>query len=145
MFWMRNKKIIFWYSLLTKVLSICSLGQVNFLWNSHLLVPVQVSNHLSLYRSASRRLKSTSDEKQYDIPTTDQMRGKADPLHDTLQRTGDTFQATAVTMLSQEETNIYILKYGLTGFKLQSGIRVIGPIAVFPRSMFHWNVRQPSS
>ena len=72
------------------------------------------------------------------------MRGKADPLHDTLQRTGDTFQATAVTMLSQEETNIYILKYGLTGFKLQSGIRVIGPIAVFPRSMFHWNVRQPS-
>ena len=84
---------------------------------------------------------SSGTGKDTDIPTAEDVRGKANPLHDPLQRTGDSFAQTKVTMCSQEEENIYILKYGTVGFKLQTGIRVIGPIAVFPRSMFHWNVR----
>ncbi|XP_041349777.1 NADH dehydrogenase [ubiquinone] 1 alpha subcomplex assembly factor 3-like isoform X2 [Gigantopelta aegis] len=47
-----------------------------------------------------------------------------------------------IHMLSKEDdANIYIEAYSPEGFKLSSGFRILGPCAVFPRSILHWNVK----
>jgi NADH dehydrogenase [ubiquinone] 1 alpha subcomplex assembly factor 3 len=49
---------------------------------------------------------------------------------------------TTVSVLNQEQDRgIFIDSYSCLGFLLSTGIRVIGPCAVFPRSVLHWNVR----
>lgn len=49
---------------------------------------------------------------------------------------------STVTILNQEqEEGIFIDSYSNIGFKLNNGIQIIGPCAVFPRSVLHWNVR----
>ncbi|KAL5013304.1 hypothetical protein ScPMuIL_007574 [Solemya velum] len=51
------------------------------------------------------------------------------------------YSKTSMTMLSQEDdANIYIEAYSPLGFRLNSGFRIFGPCAVFPRSILHWNV-----
>lgn len=49
---------------------------------------------------------------------------------------------TTVEILNHEQDgNIYIDSYSQIGFRLNSGLRVMGPCAIFPRSVLHWNVR----
>lgn len=92
------------------------------------------------YRAACKRFKTTDDGKDSDLSSTENFRGKNSPLHDQMQRGGE-YSRTNIEMLSDQDDNIYLLKYGVTGFKLQSGVRIVGPIAVFPRSVMHWNVK----
>lgn len=103
------------------------------------------------YRAACRRHRSSAapppegaegaEERIKGIPTKEELRSQGSPLQDSLQRTGD-YKQTDIKMLSQEEgEKIYILRYGVTGFKLQSGLRILGPMAVFPRSILHWNIQ----
>ena len=48
---------------------------------------------------------------------------------------------TTVTILNKEQDGgIFIDAYSNQGFRLNTGFRVIGPCAVFPRSILHWNV-----
>ena len=47
---------------------------------------------------------------------------------------------TQVTILNQEQDGIYMSAYSSMGFRLADGMRVVGPCAVFPRSILHWNV-----
>jgi len=48
---------------------------------------------------------------------------------------------TTVTLLSQEQDEgIFMDSYSTVGFKLNSGIRIMGPCVVFPRSVLQWNV-----
>ena len=62
----------------------------------------------------------------------------------TIDDDGDTVPdelKTTVTILGQDsDDGIFIESYSPMGFKLTSGIRVMGPCAVFPRSILHWNV-----
>lgn len=47
----------------------------------------------------------------------------------------------SVQMLSQEEDWLmYVESYSQLGFRLNTGVRIIGPCAVFPKSILHWNV-----
>jgi NADH dehydrogenase [ubiquinone] 1 alpha subcomplex assembly factor 3 len=47
-----------------------------------------------------------------------------------------------VTILNKEEgTGIFVDAYSTLGFVLNNGLRILGPCAVFPRSVLHWNVR----
>lgn len=49
---------------------------------------------------------------------------------------------TTVTVLNQEQDRgIFIDSYSNMGFMLNTGMRVFGPCAIFPRSILHWNVR----
>ena len=63
----------------------------------------------------------------------------------TMDDDGDTVPdelKTTVTILNKDEDEgMFIQTYSPMGFKLTNGIRVIGPCAVFPRSILHWNVR----
>ncbi|XP_064606640.1 NADH dehydrogenase [ubiquinone] 1 alpha subcomplex assembly factor 3-like isoform X2 [Liolophura sinensis] len=48
----------------------------------------------------------------------------------------------SVQMLSQEEDWLmYVESYSQLGFRLNTGVRIIGPCAVFPKSILHWNVK----
>lgn len=41
----------------------------------------------------------------------------------------------------EDETHLYIHAYNSLGFVLSSGTRVFGPIAIFPKSVLHWSVK----
>lgn len=43
-------------------------------------------------------------------------------------------------VLSDESNHLYINAFSSMGFTLNSGTKVFGPIAVFPKSILHWNV-----
>ena len=48
---------------------------------------------------------------------------------------------TTVEILNKEQDEgIFFEAYSQIGFLLSSGIRVMGPCAVFPKSILHWNV-----
>lgn len=48
---------------------------------------------------------------------------------------------TTISILNQEQDQgIFVDTYSTVGFRLNSGIRIMGPCAVFPRSVLHWNV-----
>ena len=48
---------------------------------------------------------------------------------------------TTVEILNKEQDQgIFFEAYSPVGFLLSSGIRVMGPCAVFPKSVLHWNV-----
>jgi NADH dehydrogenase [ubiquinone] 1 alpha subcomplex assembly factor 3 len=49
---------------------------------------------------------------------------------------------TTVTILNEEhDEGIFVDSYSNLGFRLSNGIRVVGPCAVFPRTILHWNVK----
>ncbi|ELT90525.1 hypothetical protein CAPTEDRAFT_168638 [Capitella teleta] len=53
---------------------------------------------------------------------------------------------SSVNILNQNhESEIYITSYSTVGFKLNSGIRVLGPTVIFPRSILHWNIAGPEA
>lgn len=41
----------------------------------------------------------------------------------------------------EEESHLYIHAYNPLGFLLSSGTRIFGPIAIFPKSVLHWSVK----
>lgn len=48
---------------------------------------------------------------------------------------------TTVTILNQDQSQgIFIDSYSCFGFLLNSGVRLMGPCAVFAHSALHWNV-----
>ncbi|XP_013783847.1 NADH dehydrogenase [ubiquinone] 1 alpha subcomplex assembly factor 3-like [Limulus polyphemus] len=50
---------------------------------------------------------------------------------------------TTVTILNKEEDEgILINSYSTVGFRLNNGIFIFGPVAVFPRSVLQWNVKK---
>ena len=50
--------------------------------------------------------------------------------------------STSVTILNREENEgIFIQAYSSLGFRLSTGMRVMGPSVFFPKSLLHWNVR----
>ena len=48
---------------------------------------------------------------------------------------------TQVKILNKEQdTGVFIDAYSSIGFRMADGMRIMGPCAVFPRSVLHWNV-----
>jgi len=49
---------------------------------------------------------------------------------------------TVVTILNQEQEDVIFMDaYSNIGFRMNNGMRLMGPCAVFPRSVLHWNIR----
>ena len=48
---------------------------------------------------------------------------------------------STVSLLNDEMDGLGINGFSQLGFILNNGLRVIGPCAVFPRSILQWNVR----
>ncbi|CRK97603.1 CLUMA_CG010989, isoform A [Clunio marinus] len=49
---------------------------------------------------------------------------------------------TKVSILNQEvESGLMINSFSQMGFRLNNGMMVIGPMAIFPRTVFAWNVK----
>ncbi|KAJ6649386.1 NADH dehydrogenase [ubiquinone] 1 alpha subcomplex assembly factor 3 [Pseudolycoriella hygida] len=59
-------------------------------------------------------------------------------------RNGSSYQGdgkTKVSILNQElELGLMINSYSQVGFRLNNGLNVIGPMAIFPRTVLSWNV-----
>ncbi|CAL1545159.1 unnamed protein product [Lymnaea stagnalis] len=54
---------------------------------------------------------------------------------------GESYSKSNVSMISlEDETHNYIAAYSSTGFRLASGFNILGPCALFPRAVLHWNV-----
>ena len=55
---------------------------------------------------------------------------------------GDTNPGTTTVQILNkvQDQGIFFEAYSPLGFLLSSGIRVMGPCAVFPKSILHWNV-----
>lgn len=49
-------------------------------------------------------------------------------------------EKTTVTILNQNEYVLMINSFDPTGFLLNNGIKMIGPMLLFPRSLLYWNV-----
>jgi len=47
---------------------------------------------------------------------------------------------STVSILNDEMDGLGINRFSQLGFLLNNGLRVIGPCAVFPRSVLQWNV-----
>lgn len=59
------------------------------------------------------------------------------------KNTGD-FTSTTLSMLDDDDGQMmYIDAINTYGFRFQSGVRTIGSIALFPKSVLHWNVTSP--
>ncbi|XP_064632035.1 NADH dehydrogenase [ubiquinone] 1 alpha subcomplex assembly factor 3-like isoform X3 [Lineus longissimus] len=53
-------------------------------------------------------------------------------------------QTMKVTIMNKEHSSgILIDAYSPFGFKLNTGMRVLGPCAIFPKSILHWNIKDP--
>jgi len=52
-----------------------------------------------------------------------------------------TSMRSTVSFLNDEMEGMCISGFSSLGFLLNNGLRVIGPCAVFPRSILQWNVR----
>ena len=53
----------------------------------------------------------------------------------------DTTSKTTVSVLSDEESDFLLINaYSTVGFHLTNNVRAYGPIALFPKSVFQWNV-----
>ncbi|CAG5125716.1 unnamed protein product [Candidula unifasciata] len=54
---------------------------------------------------------------------------------------GETPQKTHMSMVVREdESHNYVVSYSNIGFRFSTGLRAIGPCALFPRLVLHWNV-----
>ncbi|ESN97223.1 hypothetical protein HELRODRAFT_85671 [Helobdella robusta] len=53
---------------------------------------------------------------------------------------GGQYKTTVTILNHDQEGGIFIDSYNSFGFKLLSGIQVVGPCVLFPRSLLHWNV-----
>ena len=51
------------------------------------------------------------------------------------------YKKTTVNILNKDEEVMFIDAYSPAGFRLNNGMRVIGPCAVFPRSILSWNIK----
>ena len=52
------------------------------------------------------------------------------------------YKKTTVTILNDEHPDIVMFDaFSTMGFRLNNGMRIIGPCAAFPKSLLHWNVR----
>jgi NADH dehydrogenase [ubiquinone] 1 alpha subcomplex assembly factor 3 len=50
-------------------------------------------------------------------------------------------QTAKVTILNKEySSGLLVDAYSPLGFKLNTGMRVIGPCAIFPKTILRWNV-----
>jgi len=47
---------------------------------------------------------------------------------------------SAVSFVNDDVEGLFINGFSQLGFLLNNGLRVIGPCAIFPRSILHWNV-----
>ena len=48
---------------------------------------------------------------------------------------------TTVSVLNRDERELLLIDtYSSAGFRLNSGLFVVGPLAIFPRTIFHWDV-----
>ena len=47
---------------------------------------------------------------------------------------------TVVRLINQDENLVMIDTFSTIGFRLNTGIQVLGPCALFPKSVLHWNV-----
>ena len=58
-----------------------------------------------------------------------------------LDEDGDAYgMRTTVSMLNDEMEGLAVNGFSTLGFLLNNGLRVIGPCAIFPRSILQWNV-----
>jgi len=48
---------------------------------------------------------------------------------------------TTVSFMNDEMEGLGINAFSQVGFVLNNGLRVVGPCAIFPRSILQWNVR----
>ncbi|XP_005091993.2 NADH dehydrogenase [ubiquinone] 1 alpha subcomplex assembly factor 3 [Aplysia californica] len=54
---------------------------------------------------------------------------------------GEAYSKTNISLMTKEdETHTYVEAFSPYGFRLTSGFRVLGPCALFPRAVLHWNV-----
>lgn len=68
------------------------------------------------------------------LHSSSQFRGQLYPTDDEL------YSKTSVSLLSKESTEVpYISKYSARGFTI-SGDVIVGPVAILPWSLVHWNV-----
>uniref|UniRef100_A0A1I8HS75 Transmembrane protein n=1 Tax=Macrostomum lignano TaxID=282301 RepID=A0A1I8HS75_9PLAT len=47
---------------------------------------------------------------------------------------------TSVTILNEDKSMVFFERFGRYGFKLSTGIFVLGPVLAFPKSVFSWRV-----
>lgn len=45
-----------------------------------------------------------------------------------------------MTILNQPDSYIFVDSFSALGFKLNNGVAIMGPCAVFPKTCLHWNV-----
>ncbi|PIK34538.1 putative NADH dehydrogenase [Apostichopus japonicus] len=68
------------------------------------------------------------------LHSSSQFRGQLYPTDDEL------YSKTSVSLLSKESTEVpYISKYSARGFTI-SGDVIVGPVAILPWSLVHWNI-----
>ena len=105
------------------------------------------SSHTSA-KSAPSRVVAThvSSVRSWSSDTSQEERQKTIAAHDTNFENDPQLASgkTTVKILNQEtEDGMFIDAYSCMGFRLNNGMRVMGPCAVFPRSVLHWNVSTP--
>ena len=96
---------------------------------SHIQTPNLATAHL--------RYKSTDNPEEIEKRQKHQLALDANFDEDPEKASGK----TVVNILNQEtEDGIFFTSYSCLGFRISNGMRVMGPCAVFPRSILHWNV-----
>ncbi|GFO21789.1 NADP dehydrogenase [ubiquinone] 1 alpha subcomplex assembly factor 3 [Plakobranchus ocellatus] len=54
---------------------------------------------------------------------------------------GESYSKSSLSLITKEdETQNYIEAFSAYGFRLTSGFNILGPCALFPRAVLHWNV-----
>ncbi|XP_074646103.1 NADH dehydrogenase [ubiquinone] 1 alpha subcomplex assembly factor 3-like [Tubulanus polymorphus] len=53
---------------------------------------------------------------------------------------GGSLKTSTISILNQDQESILINSYSQMGFRLNNGMRVIGPCVIFPNSILQWNV-----
>ncbi|KAF6035905.1 hypothetical protein EB796_005791 [Bugula neritina] len=54
---------------------------------------------------------------------------------------GEPYKTTVTLENTEGDTDyVYVESYSRLGFKLSNGMRIVGPLAMFPKTCLHWNV-----
>lgn len=54
---------------------------------------------------------------------------------------GETYSKSSLSLITKEDdSQNYVAAYNSYGFRLTSGFHILGPCALFPRAVLHWNV-----
>ncbi|RUS87967.1 hypothetical protein EGW08_004245, partial [Elysia chlorotica] len=54
---------------------------------------------------------------------------------------GETYSKSSLSLITKEDdSQNYVAAYNAYGFRLTSGFHILGPCALFPRTVLHWSV-----